>query len=105
MLSDESRRWFIEKVAQNPDFLARVFLPQWDIVEKKAETILRDAIRNKPIEEIKYQMGFLDGAQKMCAVIDGLRLSEKKTPVGSGLMTRMFSFGNKSDPDIPADLG
>lgn len=92
-MKEETRRWFIEKVAQNPEYLERTFLPALERAVHKAEDALRQSIRADDLPKIKYRQGWVDGAQECVLVLDGLRLSEGKKPAEPGLMARIFAGG------------
>ena len=91
-MTDETKRWFVEKVAQNPEYIHTTFLPAIEKVLARADLALRDAIRKDDPAKMKYRMGWLDGAQDVCSVIDGLKLSDGK-PAEPGLMARIFQRG------------
>lgn len=90
---EEDKRWFIEKVAQHPEYLADTYLPMLESLVKRAEVALDQAIRKEGIEKIKYQMGWLDGVRETCALLGGLRISERKKSPEPGLMARILSMG------------
>ena len=88
-MDDNIKRWFIEKVAQHPEYLATYYLPQLDR-QLKAAVLNRDqAIRKGSIEEIKYAQGLLDGVDSISKVLDGLKTSEEKSR-DPGLVDRIF---------------
>lgn len=90
-MTENIKRWFIEKVAQNPEFLGDKFLPALERLETKAQSALDQAIRNDGIEKIKYQMGWLDGVREIQALLNGLKMAEGKIPVEPGLMARILA--------------
>lgn len=100
MMTQQIKQWFIDKVAQNPEYLQQRYLPALELEVKKAETRLREANRRSDINEIKYRQGWLDGVEKLCTVLDGLKISEGN-PGSPGLMARIFPKRDLS----PADHG
>lgn len=94
LMNEQSKRWLIEKIAQEPDFLATYFLPALERLVPKAETARDQANRTGTIEEIKYRMGWLDGVRESCAVLDGLKKSFAKNPDEPGLMARILGKGS-----------
>lgn len=94
-MTSENKRWFIEKVAQNPEYLSEAYLPAMERCQAKAESDLRNSIRNDDTLKMKYKMGFFDGVCYALSVIDGLRLTERKPKSEPGLMARIFSRDQK----------
>lgn len=105
MLSEETKRWFQEKISQNPEYISRTFLPMLEKTLKKSDDALRESIRRDGIEQMKYRMGWSDGVQHCCAILDGLRISEGRSPAAPGLMERIFSKRSNDLSDIPSGMG
>lgn len=91
-MTQETRIWFVEKVAQNPEYLGRTYLPQLEKQLKAAETQRDQVIRSGTTEQIKYAQGLLDGVATVFRMLEGLRTSEEK-PRDPGLMDRIFRRG------------
>lgn len=87
-MTDETKRWFVEKAAQNPEWVLRKYLPEMEKELSRAEVRLHKANREEGIEQIKYRMGWFDGVETCLKMIEGMRSSEK--PVDPGLMDRIF---------------
>lgn len=90
-MTPETKQWFIDKVAQNPEYLQFTYLPALEKEVKKAELRLREANRTEELPGIKYRQGWLDGVEKLATIIDGLKISESKPKSEPGLLARMFS--------------
>jgi len=89
-MNDQLKRWFVERVAQNPEYLATTYLPAMERHMDRAEKSLHQSIRNDDTLRIKYVMGYFDGVKETCALLEGLRTSETRKPVEPGLMARIF---------------
>ena len=86
------KEWFEHKVNVNPDYIRTHFLPALERQRSKEELELRQVERKGTIEEIKYQIGRLDGVQDILGLFSGLKLSESKAPSGHGLIARTLGF-------------
>lgn len=91
-MDEKIKTWFIEKVAQNPDYLVRTYLPMLEKQIKGIELQRDQAIRSGTTEQIKYAQGLLDGVVVVCKMLEGLKLSEEKSR-DPGLMDRIFRRG------------
>ena len=92
MMDEKTKQWFIEKVAQEPEYLSTHFMPAVETSIKKAELELHQAIRKGTTEQIKYAMGWFDGVSEVLKLLGGLRLSQRPKdaePAGPGLMDRI----------------
>lgn len=91
-MDEKLKTWFIEKIAQNPEYLARTYLPQLEKQLKIAELNRDQANRAGTTEQIKYAQGLLDGVRVVYKMLEGLKISEEKSR-DPGLMDRIFRRG------------
>ena len=98
-MTDDIKRWFIEKVAQNPEWLGRTYIPEIEKELKKAQVRLHEANRKEDLSTIKYRQGLFDGVETCLKMIEGMKVSEEKSR-DPGLMDRIFRRGLS-----PADSG
>lgn len=89
-MDEELKNWFIEKVSQNPEYIARTYLPMLEKQVNAAEVQRDQILRNGTIEQIKYAQGLFDGVVTCEKMIKGLKLSEEKSRTDPGLLDRIF---------------
>lgn len=91
-MDDKIKTWFVEKVAQNPEYLGITYLPYIEKQIKNAELNRDQAIRKGKLDDIKYAQGLLDGVLSVGRMLEGLKISEEKSR-DPGLMDRIFRRG------------
>lgn len=94
-LNPDLKEYFYARASQTPEWIKEKWFPVLELFVTRLNNELRMANRSADVNKITYAQGRLDGVQAMLELLGGIKLSEAKNPTGTGLASRILSFGRK----------